>query len=73
MKIPKKIQTLLNRRERLALQLNNICRQLDAWLEKNGADLTDADLCDSTLTGCLIYCEPYNAKASVMDYIENKM
>lgn len=73
MKIPQKIQTLLDRRERLAYQLSQTCYELDTWLEKNGADLTDADLCDSTITGCMIYCEPDNAKINVMNYIEKKM
>lgn len=73
MKIPKKIQILLDRRERLAYQLSETCHKLDTWLEENGADLTDADLCDSTITGCMIYCEPNNAKTNVMEYIEKKM
>lgn len=73
MEIPKKIQILLDRRERLAYQLSETCHKLDTWLEENGADLTDADLCDSTITGCMIYCEPDNAKTNVEDYIRNKM
>lgn len=73
MKIPKKIQILLDRRERLAYQLSETCCKLDTWLEENGADLTDEDLCDSIITGCMIYCEPDNAKTNVMEYIEKKM
>lgn len=73
MKIPKKIQMLLDRRERLAYQLSEACSELDSWLEKNGADLTDVDLRDCTITGCMIYCEPDNAKINVMEYIEKKM
>lgn len=73
MKIPKKIQTLLDRRERLAYQLSETCYKLDTWLEENGADFTDADLRDCTITGCMIYCEPANAKTTVMEYIEKKM
>lgn len=72
-KFQKKIQTLLDRRERLAYQLSETCYKLDTWLEENGADLTDADLCDSTISGCMIYCEPDNAKTNVMEYIEKKM
>lgn len=44
MKIPKKIQKLIERRERLGLELMDITSRLDSWLEKNGADLTDSDL-----------------------------
>ena len=73
MKIPKKIQILLDKRERLAYQLSEIGAELDKWLEENGADLADTDLRDSTITGCMIYCEPDNARTNVMDYIEKKM
>ncbi len=73
MKIPKKIQMLLDRRQRLAYQLMETCSELDTWLEENGADLTDSDLCNCTITGCMIYCEPDNARTNVMEYIENKM
>ena len=51
MKIPQKIQTLLDRRERLAYQLMETCSELDTWLEENGANLQDADLRDCTITG----------------------
>lgn len=73
MEIPKKIQKLLERRERLALALMDVKSKVDSWLETNGADLTDSDLTDSTLTGCMIYCEPGNARINVEDYIKNKM
>lgn len=73
MKIPKTIQTLLDRRERLAYQLIETCCKLDTWLEKNGADLSDADLWSSTMSGCMIYSEPDSAKTNVMKYIEKKM
>ena len=73
MKSPQKIQTLLDRRERLAYQLMETCSELDTWLEENGANLQDSDLRDCTITGCMIYCEPDNAKTTVMEYIEKKM
>ena len=73
MEIPKKIQKLIDKREKLAMDLIDACNALDNWLEKNGADFTDSDLIDSTLTGCMIYCEPKNAKSNVVDYIKNKM
>lgn len=34
MKIPKKIQKLLIRREQLAIELMNVTSELDSWLEK---------------------------------------
>lgn len=73
MEIPKKIQRLIDRREKLAMNLINVSNELDEWLEKNGADFMDSDLADSTLTGCMIYCEPQNAKSNVENYIEYKM
>ena len=73
MEIPKKIQELLERRERLAMDLLAAGCKLDTWLEKNGADLTDPDLTDSTMTGCMIYCEPGTAKSCVEDYIKNRL
>ena len=73
MEIAKKIQKLLDRREKLAVDLMNISNQLDEWLEKHGADFTDPDLADSTITGCRIYCEPKSAKNDVENYIKNKM
>lgn len=73
MDIPKKIQKLIDRRERLAMNLISVCNELDTWLQNNGADLTDSDLTDSTLSGCMIYCEPGNAAANVEYYIRNKM
>jgi hypothetical protein len=62
MKIPKKIQNIIDRRERLAMELLDVCEKLDSWLEKNGADLTDSDIADSTISGCMIYCEPEKQK-----------
>lgn len=62
MKISKKVERLINRREKLAKNLIDVCNELDTWLEKNGADFTDSDLTDSTLTVCMIYTEPTAAK-----------
>lgn len=73
MEIPKKVQKLLDKRMDLAMGLIDVTSKLDSWLEENGADLTDSDITDSTLTGCMIYTEPENAKQTVEDYIRNKM
>lgn len=73
MKIPKKIIKLLDRREKLAINLTFTISEIDRWLISHGADLNDNDLNDSVLTGCMIYCEPGSAKANVINYIENKM
>lgn len=73
MKNPKRVQNLLDRREKLAMNLMSVSSELDTWLEKNGADFMDSDLVNSTLTGCMIYCEPGNAKSNIEDYIKDKM
>lgn len=57
----------------LAIDLMDVTSKLDSWLKENGADLTDADITDSTIAGCMIYTEPGNAKQNVEDYIRNKM
>lgn len=55
MEIPKRVQKLLDRRKQLAMNLISVTNELDSWLEENGADLTDSDITDSTLSGCMIY------------------
>lgn len=73
MEIPNKIQKLLDKRMKLAIDLMDVTNRLDSWLEQNGADLTDSDITDSTLTGCMIYAEPGNARRNVENYIRDKM
>lgn len=55
------------------MDLMSVANELDTWLINNGADLTDTDLVDSTLTGCMIYCEPGSARINVEEYIKNRM
>lgn len=73
MEIPKKIEKLLDRRQRLAEDLITIECELDAWLEGKGADLLDIDISDAVMSGCLIYCEPATAKAKVKAYIKDNL
>lgn len=73
MLIPKKIEKMLAKREKLAIELMTIERELDDWLEKKGADLNDPDLTEGVITSCLIYAEPWVAKQIVESYIENKL
>lgn len=51
MKIPKKIIKLLDKREKLAMNLISTTTEIDRWLVNHGADLNDCDLNDSVLTG----------------------
>lgn len=67
MKIPKYVQNLIIRRERLAEELMNVSSKLDKWLEKQGIPLDG----DYTITGCMIYCEPATARECVEEDILN--
>lgn len=61
MKIPKYVQNLIIRRERLAKKLMIVSVELDEWLEKQGIPLC----ADYTVTGCMIYCEPETARECI--------
>lgn len=67
MKIPKYIDKLIDRRCRLAEELNKVDSQLSEWCEKNGIDTYT----DYLRTGILIYSEPSNAAYHVREDIEN--
>lgn len=73
MKIPKKIQKILDRREKLAFDLISLECELDNWLESKGVNLGDPDISEAVLSGCMIYTEPDSAKSQVEDYIKNNM
>lgn len=70
MKIPKKIDKLLKRRNKLAWDLNSAERELDEWLESKGFDLNDPSLNEGILTSCMVYCEPDGAEQIVRDFLE---
>ena len=67
MKIPKYIQNLIIRRERLANELMIVSVNLDEWLEKQGIPRG----AEYTTSGCMIYCEPENARKCVEEDILN--
>lgn len=73
MRIPKKIEKILDKREKLSIELMHLNTQLDEWLENKGGNLTDPDIADGVLSGCMIYAEPWTANKVVRDYIENKL
>lgn len=68
MKIPKYVERLIQRRERLAWELTAVSSDLDAWLERNNISTGT----DYTSTGCMIYCEPSTAAKLVREDILNK-
>lgn len=69
MQIPNKIEQLINKRQKLAEQLNSADVALSNWMEKQGIDMGECS--DFTRTGCMIYCEPDAAAKNVRDAITN--
>lgn len=69
MNIPKKIEHLIDRRQRLAEQLNSADVELSKWMEQHGIDMSECS--DFTRTGCMIYCEPDAAARNVRETIQN--
>lgn len=67
MKIPKHIQNLIIRRERLANELMTVSTNLDERLEKQGIPLG----AEYTMTGCMIYCEPESTRKCIEEDILN--
>ena len=65
MKIPKYVQKLIDRRCKLAMDLMNVCYNLDTWLDKNNIECEDCD----THTGVEIYCNPYDSRNRVIEAI----
>lgn len=68
MNIPKKVQKLLDRRCKLALQLAEVSYELDEWLDKNGVECESFD----THTGVEIYCNPVDSKRRITEAILEK-
>lgn len=73
MKIPKKISSLLEKRVKLAKQLQKLNWELEEWIESHGGNLTDGDLMCGINTHVAIYEEPDEAKDAVENYIIEKM
>lgn len=57
--IPKYVEKLLARRQKLAEDLLLVSAQVDEYCEKIGVDMTDDDA--AVLTNVAIYMEPWNA------------
>lgn len=68
MKIPKYVEQLIQKRERLAWELMEVSADLDEWLKKNNIPTGT----EYTGTGCMIYCEPSIAAKCVREEILNK-
>ena len=68
MKIPKYVENLIDKRQKLAEKLMIISCELDEWLIKNDIHMGE----EYTCTGCMIYCEPENAAQCVREDILSK-
>ena len=68
MKIPKYVQKMIDDRCKLACRLSEVSSNLDDWLMNRDIPLGG----DYTMSGCMIYCEPYVAKDCVERDILNK-
>lgn len=69
MKIPKKIEKLIERRARLADDLTHADNELTAWLDKKG--LIDKVEEYDIITGCEMYVNPYASADRIRDVILN--
>jgi len=68
MKIPKYIDDLLRKRTKLAKQLNDVCYELDVWLDQNDIDPDSS----CWLTGVETYVNPDSSEREVRRAIEKK-
>lgn len=68
MKIPKYIEVLIEKREKLAAELISTDWKLSEWLEKNEVDVEECD----TRGGCEMYVNPFASAIRIKQAIENK-
>lgn len=70
--VPKYILKLLDRRYKLAMELNDVCCKIDKYCEKVGVDMIESCK-NSVLTDVTIYCEPWNAIVNTRQAIEKAL
>ena len=71
-RVPKYILKLLERRFKLAMELNDVCYKIDNYCEKVGVNVTES--CEnSVLTDVTIYYEPWNAIINTKQAIEKAL
>lgn len=68
MKIPKYIEKLIERRAELAVLLNYADHKLIGWLEKNGVEVKEYDIC----SGCEMYINPWDSANRIKQAIKDK-
>lgn len=67
MKIPKRIENLIERRSRLASDLNSIDYELAKWLEEKGL-INEVEECDIR-GGCEMYVNPHASADRIREII----
>ena len=65
MEIPRKIEKLIERRTRLAVQLDNVCNELDEWLDTHNIEVENED----SHGGVEIYVNPYDSGERIKEAI----
>lgn len=68
MNIPKYIEKLIEKRAGLAILLNHTDYKLSEWLEKNGVEVEEYDICG----GCEMYVNPWSSADRIKQAIKNK-
>lgn len=73
--IPKYVEKMLQRRQRLAEQLADVSCNIDAYCESIGIDMTSYDVVENgaLATDIKIYCEPSVAYRLTKKLIENHL
>jgi hypothetical protein len=66
MEVPKYVEEMIKRRERLAMQLDDVCRDLDTWLDKNDIETEMRD----THGGVEIYVNPTESAQRIREAIK---
>lgn len=70
-KIPKYVEKLLERRERLALELMGVSTELDKYCKRIGIPECDEGAC--LCSDVRIYIQPWNAKKVTREAIEKQL
>ena len=68
MKIPKRIEKMIDRRARIASDLNAIDSELAEWIEDNKIEVQEYDYC----SGVEMYANPYASAERIKQAIERK-
>lgn len=71
MRLSKKAEKLIDKRTKLAMQLNDACKEVDELIYSLG--LEDEVASEDWLTGCEVYCNPMASGEAVKNVIRKKV